>query len=437
MRFASKKHTTLLTGAILFITSISVFGEELKPGFIIDKSNLSSLDDATFEGTPVKDMIPEKTQWLITDHNLRIKLAASKPMPVVKKPLELAKKYDNENTVSLNENGHLINWTAGMPFPNVNLTAPDAASKLMWNFYVGGDASSFDFLNLEKFAFVFIDGKSGIEREQIWALQYYKMWGRTWSDEPIIGDSKLLNRKLLFATYPDDVRGVGTFINEYVDERPDEAWAYIRSFRRIRRISGNSWSEPIPGTDLLQEDDIGFQTKPSNYASWKLLGKKKILLPIHPDMELFTWKPDAGSQKNEYPAMDLSAAPYWHPNPDFVVWQPRETYIIEGVPPSYHPYGRRIIYMDAATHTIPMGEIYDKRNEYWKGSMHPVMVYADPAMDLNLAFPSLGIIADYKRMHATNYVTGKPDYKMMNTPGINGDHINVEVLRKGEPVRPQ
>lgn len=420
-----------------FIFPLVLVAQELKPGIIIDKSNLASFEDATFEGVSIKDMIPDKTRWLIENQNLKIKLASSTPMPKVNRTWELAKKYDNVNTVSLNTNGHLIGWTAGMPFPKVDLSAPDAASKLMWNFYVGGDASSFDFLNLEKFAFVFIDGKSGIERQQIWALQYYKMWGRAWSDTPIIGDSKLLNRKLLFATYPDDVRGVGTFINEYVDERPDEAWAYIRSFRRIRRISGNSWMEPIPGTDLLTEDDIGFQTKPSNYKSWKLLETKKVLLPVHPDMSLWTWVPEAGAVKTQYPAMDLSAAPYWHPNPDYVVWQPRDTYVIEGTPPSYHPYGRRIIYMDAATHTIPMGEIYDKKGDYWKGSMHPVMVYSDPEAGVSLAFPALGIVADYKRMHATNYVTGKPVNKMMNTPGINGDDINVEVLRKGEPVQPR
>ena len=40
-------------------------------------------------------------------------------------------------------------------------------------------------------------------------------------------------------------------------------------------------------------------------------------------------------------------------------------------------------------------------------------------------------------LQPSDYVKGKPDNKMMNTPGINGDHIKVEVFRKGEPLRPR
>ncbi|MBI5923919.1 MAG: DUF1329 domain-containing protein [Betaproteobacteria bacterium] len=314
--------------ALIVSLGNSVVAKELPAGTVISKANIDAIKNDTFEGHRVADLLTERTEWQVRSHNLQIKLRNSEPLELDPKYTEATKKY-SKNVKYDPKTKEVIGWIAGMPFPNVSPDDPDAGAKLVWNRYLGfpvGDA-----INYSKFAFLLIDGNTGLERVQHWVLTRYMMKGRL-TGETVEGDGSILSNTLLFATYPQDIKGLGTFTTRYDSPKVEDQWAYIKSMRRIRRLSGGSWMDPIGGTDQLNDDVENWNARPSWYNGFKLVGKRWILAIAHTSAgkgksTRGSWNNVADSKKNtmeEFPYVDLKTAPYWNPNAE---WEPKEVYI--------------------------------------------------------------------------------------------------------------
>ena len=76
------------------------------------------------------------------------------------------------------------------------------------------------------------------------------------SIEPVapkfIGDGSIYRKVMIFNLAPQDVAGTGAYIQRYDDGRVDDSWAYIKSIRRVRRMSGGTWMDPIPGNGHVE-----------------------------------------------------------------------------------------------------------------------------------------------------------------------------------------
>lgn len=412
---------------------------ELQPGYVINKQNLNDVLLSNYEERKIADMLTENVKWLIREKGLQIRLGklVDDGVDYGANQRKAAQENNNKGSVTLNpETLAVSGWKAGTPFPDIALDEPAAGIKLMWNYYLSG-AIKQDSTNLDDFNFLMIDGNSGVERIQSWALHYYSMMGRLSGGPQVLGDGSVLSKNLLFATAPDDVRGIGTYTQVYIDDKPDDAWAYLRTMRRVRRIaSGTSWMESVGGTDLLGEDDGGFATKPSHYKSWKFVREMTLLVPAK-QKSPFTKVPSAKELAEQYPYLDLAHAPYWHPNPDFVSWVPRKVYVIEGIPPDNHYYSKRIVYLDARWLSIPMAEMYDKRGELWKMSMHTWIPYHEESTNSHVIYCFSGVVADYKKNHATAYATAEPKWPIFNTPGIDENMVSVDALKSGRGITPK
>lgn len=330
---------------------------EVPAGTVINAANLDTLKGDSFEGKRIGSMLTERMEYMIRNHGLYIKLRKSEPIEADPKLLEATRKYSGEVTFDAATRS-VKGWKAGLPFPSVAEGDPHAGEKLIWNMRYGsmmGDQP------VEDLHFLMVDFDKGLDRVQKWQIKRYMMVGRLTGNTATEGDGSEYSRTLLYATYPHDIRGVGTFTVRYADSaKVDDSWVYVKSVRRVRRLSGNAWMDPIGGTVSLNDDIDGWDSPPSWYRQVRLVGKRWILAVAHGKPALVDGKP---TPEESYPQVDFKTAPYINSHDE---WEPREVWVIEGVPPDEHPYGRKVVYMDAAFPRIYQAEMYDKKGEFWK-----------------------------------------------------------------------
>ena len=207
----------------------------------------------------------------------------------------------------------------------------------------------------------------GLERVQEWLYWRYYMKNRldrfAKGQSPVEGDGTILTKTLLFATYPHDIKGIGVLSIRWDLPRVEDQWAYIKSVRRTRRLSGGAWMDPIGATDVLQDDITCWNGRPAWYTKIRLLGKRWILAIAHAPYDHNQAKKGTFE---EFPGIDLATWPHWNPSSKTRAWEPREVYVIEGIPPSYHPYSKRVVYMDVTVPILYFAECYDKAGNFWK-----------------------------------------------------------------------
>lgn len=394
-----------------------VSAAEIEAGTVLSSSNIDQLYEDTFEGHKVKDLLTEKMEWRIREQGYELPLVHS--TPVVLSEAQVARAQQNVGNVTINrEAGRVDGWVGESPFPNVNESDPEAGEKLVWNWYYG--ANNGDLKYVPKFAYVLIDGESGVERTQTWQFMVYKMKGRL-TGEQVEGDGSELSRTIISATGPRDIKGLGTFSIRTDNAEVDDVWAYIKSVRRTRRLSGGAWMDPIGGTDQLQSDIEIFNANPTWYEGFRLLGKRHILTVAH-------GVPNNWGDSNElqnYSVMDSENAPYWNFNGDR--YEPREVFVVEVTPPSEHPYSKKILYIDTEYPRIHMGEAYDKNGEFWKMFQFHSRpnVGEDGMVDIRT---TAGVTIDFKRNHATAFFPDADSWEV-NPEGKDQSDVSLSALR--------
>ncbi|UDM49995.1 DUF1329 domain-containing protein [Cupriavidus sp. MP-37] len=366
---------------------------ELPAGTVIDKDNLDKIKGDTFDGHTIASLLTEKLEWQIRNTGLKIPLAHAKPVQLDPKYLEATRK--NAGKAQFDEKTREVTgWEAGIPFPQVSQNDPFAGDKLIWNFYYASPEG--DVIN-NKVTFLMISGDKGLESTQDWVFQRYYMKGRLSGDKPVLGDGSVLSKTLFAATAPEDIRGLGTFTIRYDSPKLEDSWAYIKSARRTRRLSGGAWMDPVGGLDVLNDDIYVWNARPSWYPKIKLLGKRWILASS--DAKL-GYTPSKKGTPDEWKTVDLKNPPYWNP---VQTWQPREVWVIEGTPPNEHPYGKKVVYMDVNYPRVYMGEAYDKKGEFWKFiNFHMTPSTGEDGTKYSSSIQ--GDIIDFKARHASIYL---------------------------------
>jgi len=394
MRFL--RYTGIVAATVLAALGMATVGasaEELKAGTVISAANIDKVKNDTFEGHKIGDMIPDKLDMQIRKYNQKLKLRHSAEVPIDKRLVEATK---NSKAVYDPKTRTVQGWVAGAPFPNVKADDPNAADKLMWNHHYGQPHGNFQ--RYPDFAFVFIDGKKGVERTQIWTWNRYFMKGRLGEKSTIEGDGKTFTKVLMFAKFPKDIAGLGTFTIRYDSPGFEDSWAYLKSVRRVRRLPGGTWMDPLGGTDMLNDDQESFNAYPTWYKSYKLLGKRWVLGVAHSGLP--NWIEGKQELKDKFPRIDTVNPPYWNSIDE---WEPREVWVIEAVPPQEHPYSKKILYLDAQLNRFLFMEAYDRKGEFWKWmDVHLASIKADDGSPA--VFSALGFIIDTKKNHATVWV---------------------------------
>lgn len=414
-------------GALLLGVGACIAGQvqaaELQAGFVITKDNYDKIKSETFEGKTIASMVPEKLEMMIKKFGLTIKLANSKKIEMDPKYVNATREYA-KNVKFDPATRTMSGWKAGMPFPPeaIKLDDPNAGDKVIWNLRAATYGATMD---LRDISFVFIGGGTGVERVQRWQSRRYYMEGRLDGGPVSEGDGSIAQKTYLFATSPQDIRGLGTFSIRYNDAtsaKPDDTWAYLKSVRRTRRLSGGAWMDPIGGTDQLYDDWDIWDAFPTKYRANKLVGKRWVLAVAHsPLVSVDNSKRDTPA---EFPSVGLTEAPYYFPA-KHIEWEPREVYVVEGTPPAEHPYSKKVVYMEVNFPRPYLGEMYDQKGEFWK-----YMIFQnrpDIGDDgYKAVMPVVGHVIDVKRNHSTTWSANMK----ANPKGVKDGDVSLSKLEE-------
>ncbi len=380
--------------------SVNAVGAEnsLPVGTVISADNYDAIKDKIFEGKRVGDMITERMELMIREKGMTMKIRHSEKIKMDDKYMQ-ATQEGKQHVKFDPKTREVSGWKAGMFFDpqDIKMDDPHAGDKIIWNLRAATYGATMD---LRDISFVFIDGKKGMERVQRWQSRRYYMEGRLDGGPLVEGDGDIMQKTILVATSPQDIKGLGTFSIRYNDpsaQKADDTWAYLKSVRRTRRLTGNAWMDPIGGTVQLYDDWDIWDAVPTKYLSNKLLEKRWIFAVAHsPEMSVDKTKEGT---LDEFPRVGLSDKPYYFPAKD-IEWEPREVFVVEGIPPKEHPYGKKIVYMEVDFPRPYMGEAYDQNGSFWK-----MMIFQnrpDVGDDgYNAVMPVVGHVIDYKADYAT------------------------------------
>lgn len=332
----------------------------LNEGFVINAANIDKIKADTFEGHAIGELIPERMEFIIKNFNLSLKLRRSEEIPLNQVDIENTRKYA-ANVKMDPVTKEISGYKAGLPFPTIDVKDPLAAYKAMDNsYYQNTYGNGFD----GNYSFLFIDGDKGVTRSQLWYTNKLKMKGRV-SGEPVLEDGKLVSKTLLFAKEPYDIKGLGIFTIRHDTPQLEDNWAYVKSVRRVRQLSGGSWMDSMAGSVQLNDEYDALAARPSWYPEARILRKRWILAVAHLKMPLVGPKGDPATQ---YPTVDLQNKPFMNPN-STVEWEPREVYEIDVKMPKEHPYSKRIMYQEVKFPRFYMAEHYDRSGEFVKFSV--------------------------------------------------------------------
>jgi hypothetical protein len=394
------------------LAGLDASAAELPAGTEISASNFDQVKGSTFEGKTIASMVPEVLEWRIKTGGLKLTLANSKPVELDPRDVAATRKYAG-TAIYDPKTREVTGYQGGIPFA-INADDPHAAEKLVWNYYYNPLEGHKVAMN---FDMLLIDGNKGLERKQDWLFHRYYLKGIP-GDRPVEGDGSVLTKSIIVAQAPRDVRGLGLFTIRHDNSKVESSWAYIKSARRVRQVSGGAWMDPIGGTDYLNDDLYGWNARPVWYQKFTLLSKRWILTIGDADPK--TWDAAKKGTLEEWPQVNLKDPPYWN---SIGKWQPKEVYVVEAIAPTEHPYSKKILYMDVRVPKLYQVEMYDKQAKIWKHNiLHVARITAEDGYH---AYSSIqGVIADFKLKHASSFVSKQK----INPPGMKSTDVSLEQL---------
>ena len=413
----------IVIASVLALTlSAPVSAKELTPGTVISAANLDQVLTDTFEGHTIDSMLTDQRKKMIRDFKWTFRLKRSEPIVFPDHWLAATKKFSGQ--VTYDEKARDVKgYVAGLPFPTIKAEDPHAGIKIVWNWFLsqawainstnvmagGSNIGGFNQISFDK---GFERGPGGINNQ-------YRFLGRT-TEPHTIGDGSVVKKQIIMTTSPYDNAGLGAFNITYRDGRPDDVWAYIKSVRRIRRISGGNWMDSLAGTDLLGDDNYGLDAHPNWYKSWKVKEKRWMLVAAH------GVKYRARVEKTLAERINLKDAPYGALLD--VDYEPREVFVLEGIPPDEHPYGKKVLYTDVEFPAMFWEmDVYDKKGAYWKYA-NVVGAQCDHADGKIGMCPTDYPVYDMQRRHGTPIMVAGGSYQ-----GVQSDPAswNPGMIEKG------
>jgi len=374
---------------------------EVRPGDVIGPDNADQVAGLVSPGVEV--LIRRGMEMKIVPYR-RVELR-----PSVRAATE---KYAAQ--VSLDANGVIQGWVAGIPFPRIDPDDPQAGTKIMYN--VNRTPNLTDDLGLH-----LIESTSGtlsksvqpatfeVERHFVidW-LRLLRYAGRLEIEPkptiPTNPDGVFQKMAQYPFVEPFDLKGTGLVSFRYTDPaKQDDTWLYLPSLRRVRRLSSAQRSDALFGQDI-DLDSYNVYSGDVSWFKWRLLGEKQMLGSMH------------GENLPPTPCTRDGGATYCD------AWEMRPVFIVEGSAklPGY-AYSKRVIYVDKETFLPLYSDVYDPRGELWKTMVQNIRVAHKPnpgaalEYDSELPFIYGFTMVDLQLLHASR--SAIPGTQFRDEPG--------------------
>lgn len=247
----------------------------------------------------------------------------------------------------------------GIPFP-----VPANGTEAMWNFLMRVEAPSIDysFKNIVGNA----DGTHTLATRNQIAFQYPFYYPDATPDS-FKGEYAMLRFNTL---EPPFKAGESLVIRDSIDPAdPRKAWQYLVGQRRVRRAPTVAYDTPdFVASGANYFDEVQGLFGAIDRYSWKLVGKKELLVPYNTNGFVGASAEDALAK--------------FHLNPDKLRWEKHRVWVIEATVAEgkRHAVPKRTYYLDEDTWLITLMDGYDAEGKLWRTTqMTPFVVPAIPA----------------------------------------------------------
>ncbi len=296
----------------------------------------------------------------------------------------------NLDKTKLDKNGYLIpeTWTGGYPFPRPS--GEFEPQQIMYN--VEKRYLSF---GLNFFLIFFAHGYNKdlkLDYVNTGCVRHLRFAGRAvippygWYDGRA-EKCREFRCYIMSALAPREVYGMAQHGLHYLDpDRADQNMIYLPSIRRIRKMSGTDTQDPVPGADLIYDDNEGWMQKlsPTRYPyRFEVLEDREYLV-VAPTID--------GAEYWGSPSTGLECRN--------VRLERRPIYVVKltQLDPNY-VYGFRIFYIDRETFNYYHIENYDQMGRLYRTT--DCNYGWHPGMGSFSLFGSLILMRDHLDLHAT------------------------------------
>jgi len=390
--FRSATAVLLLSVPVLFLCGPSFAGEIQYPVACYEGDELQKVREweKTWAGKrigpenfmQVAEFLPETLVQVYKEHekwgDFWFEIAPYKQIILSPGMVESTLKYAGD--VSIGPKGGLLNWTAGLPFPN-----PATAEEMVFNHSKGdryGDQCFYGTL-----AYI-VDLKKKYDRtieRDGWKLFYS---GRTdLEPKPEIPR----NTKGIYKgghgawITPAMLKGGRSLEIKWNDTLKDwGAWSFSATSRRVVRSSTAQRQTAFAGADFTRDDDRGYSYV-VHHLNYKMLDRKELLLGRNMDSDKMVANHKPGSCLETHVTRERINA-----------------YVVEAIHknPNY-VYGRQVWYFDPETWSMLYADKYDKQGRMWKIFDMPQTITKMEEAEGSVAWTSTTITIDLQRDHAT------------------------------------
>lgn len=322
---------------------------QVKPGDIISKTNAAKVADLVSPGN-----------YILVQQGMEMDIAPSGSLGWPPPYKAATERYSSQ--VSLDADGNVKNYTAGLPFPLLDANDPQVALKVMWN-------NSFrpqynddtDARYTQVGTYTASGGGSPAAHFAVGHFGFYNNIGRIEVKPfPTDPDFKASGIRYRFAAYPflepSTLLGLGMVRYRYMDPKmEDNVWLFNGG--RPRRMTADTLSDTMgavegssePYFNTIDPDTyFGFGAKLEDF-SYKFLGEKPMLACVHA----------AHSPEKICPTDSRTVCPE--------KWEMRREYMIQADAKSAnYTIPKRIIYIDAEGWFITASDQYDRNGKLWK-----------------------------------------------------------------------
>jgi len=345
--------------AALFAASIVVpataWTADVAPGTWLDKSSSSG----------AQDLLPKEFLGRYERGEWKHQVVTPKAGVLLTDPQWTAASKENEGRFKLNEegsirradNGEEPEFVYGAPFPTIDAKDPQAATKLIWNFFYSYWGSIGN--NVTQVSLTWVS-PTGVDRQATNTV-YQRFWDGQKPDRiPQKNPSNVLFQQFVSTDSPADLQGINALVWRYRDTRRDSSWSYVPATRRVRQVSPANRADGFLGSDMSQDDGSYFDAKPEDFT-WKLIGEGEQLFQfdkpaVLENAENLKPLPNGGWHSvyadgpvfnYEKPDFDAKTELAWAPVSDRYVLVKRPVWIVEGTPKDrYYLYGKIILRLD-------------------------------------------------------------------------------------------
>jgi hypothetical protein len=265
-------------------------------------------------------------------------------LPVSKVYIEATRRHAEQ--VKIGADGELEDYVAGLPFPVLDPSDPQAGLKAAWNVRHRDFGDVMQVWNT--FRLVTESGSVEREIENYYVVAYGMHRPRRDGVNPNMWESDgVLYKEFYHILAPFDLKNSMSLKLRYMRDRyNDDNWLYSPASRKIRKIILKQ-DEASYDSGFLNEDFLGYWGY-IRACQWRLLGFRRLLAPIGAKTASTTF----GGRGNWYPV-----------DP----WELRDMVVLECAPTaSGHLYSKRVLYIDTQTFVPVYVLFYDQDGKHQK-----------------------------------------------------------------------